>query len=82
MTAHATCDIFVFMKRSRIAILTAVYLAFVQNRFDGADLSPEEWEWAEREIETQYGGDFAELKKALAAEMTACSLACRLAEKD
>lgn len=82
MTANATCDIFVFMKRSRIAILTAVYLAFVQNRFDGADLSPEEWEWAEQEIETRYGGDFSKLKKALAAEMTACSLACRVSEKD
>lgn len=70
------------MKRSRIAILTAVYLAFVQNRHDGADLTPEEWEWAEHEIETQYGGDFAALKKDLAAEMAACSLACRLAELD
>lgn len=68
-------------RRSRIDILAAVLLAFSQGSVDGAGLTPAEWEWAEQEIETTYGGDFDALARGLRAEMVACSLACRLAEK-
>jgi hypothetical protein len=68
------------MKR-RTEILAAVLLAFSTGAVDGAGLTSTEWDWAEQTIETRFGGDFDAVAAYLNAEMTACALACRVAEK-
>ena len=68
-------------RRSETEILAAVLLAYSTGVVDGAGLTPTEWEWAETTIETRFGGDFDAVAAHLKAEMTACALACRVAEK-
>lgn len=68
------------MKR-RTEILAAVLLAFSTGCLDGAGLTVAQWEWAETEIEGRFGGDLDAVAAALRAELAACALACRVAEK-
>lgn len=65
----------------RIEILAAVLLAFSTGCVDGAGLTVAQWEYAEQEIETYFGGDFNKLAEYLKTEMKACESKCRAAEK-
>jgi hypothetical protein len=64
--------------KTRAEILALVVMAFTYNMVDGAGLSLAEWDWAEHEIETVYGGDFEAVAKAVKAEMAVAALVCRL----
>lgn len=64
----------------RIEILAAVLLAFSTGCVDGAGLTPAQWDWAEQEIETRFGGDFDAVAAYLKTEMKACEAKCRAAE--
>lgn len=66
------------MKRNRTAILMTLLAAFSGIR---GNLSEQEADYGMRIIETEYDGDLDALKRDLQAEMTACSLACRVSEK-
>jgi hypothetical protein len=68
-------------RRTGTEILAAVLLAYSTGCVDGAGLTPSEWDWAEREIEGRFGGDFDAVAAHLRAEMVACSLVCRVSEK-
>lgn len=67
------------MKRSRTDILIAVLAAFSGIR---GNLTEREWAYGIAIVEDEYGCDLEAVERDLRAEMAACSLACRIAEKD
>lgn len=65
--------------RARTEILAAILAAFAGIQ---GNLSEEEWNLGMDIVESEFDSDLDAVAAALRAELAACSLACRIQEKD